>query len=141
MKILVAVDGSPYTQKALAYLSDHRAMFVEGHELVVLHVCTALPGNVKRHVAKEIVDGYYAEEAAKVFEPVKKTLTEHGVSAFTTQERHGHAPEEIVAAAKEAGAGLIVMGTHGHGLFGRALMGSVASKVVAESPVSVLLVK
>lgn len=141
MKILVAVDGSPYTQKALAYLADHRAMFVEGHELVVLHVCTALPGNVKRHVSKDVIDSYYAEEAAKVLDPVKKHLADGGLANFVVQERHGHAAEEIVAAAREDGADLIVMGTHGHGMFGRALMGSVASKVTAESPVSVLLVK
>jgi len=36
---------------------------------------------------------------------------------------------------------MIVMGTHGHGLLGRALMGSVAQKVVAETDVPVLLVK
>jgi nucleotide-binding universal stress UspA family protein len=141
MKILLAVDGSPFTQKALAYLAANRAMFVEGQQLVVVHVCTGLPPNVKRYVSKDVVEGYYAEEAAKVIEPVKKFLAEQGVSGYVVQERHGHAPEEIVASATESGAGLIVMGTHGHGAFGRALMGSVATKVIAESPVSVLLVK
>ena len=81
------------------------------------------------------------EEAAKVLEPVKQYLAAQGIEGYTTQLRHGYAPEEIVAAAKDVGAGLIVMGTHGHGMFGRALMGSVATKVIAESPVSVLLVK
>lgn len=50
-------------------------------------------------------------------------------------------PEVIVTAAQEIGAGLIVMGTHGLGTFGRAMMGSVATKVVAESTVPVLMVK
>lgn len=141
MKILVAVDGSAYTQKALAYLSSNRGMFGQGSDLVLVHVSTGLPANVTRHVTKDIVEGYYAEEAAKVLDPVKKYLDAQGVSGYAVQLRHGHAPEEIVAAAKDAGAGLIVMGTHGHGMFGRALLGSVASKVIAESPVSVLLVK
>ena len=35
----------------------------------------------------------------------------------------------------------IVMGTHGRGVLGRALMGSVAQRVVTGSPVPVLLVK
>ncbi|MGJ7492086.1 universal stress protein [Variovorax sp. ZT4R33] len=141
MKILVAVDGSAYTQKALAYLSSNRSMFGQGSDLVLVTVSTGLPSNVTRHVTKDIVEGYYAEEAAKVLEPVKKYLEAQGVSGYAVQLRHGHAPEEIVAAAKDTGAGLIVMGTHGHGMFGRALLGSVASKVIAESPVSVLLVK
>ena len=141
MKILVAVDGSAFTQKALSYLTTHRAMFGHGSELVLVNVSTGLPANVTRHVTKDIVDGYYAEEAAKVLDPVTKYLDEQGVTGYAVQVRHGHASEEIVAAAKDAGADLIVMGTHGHGMFGRALMGSVATKVIAESPVSVLLVK
>ena len=141
MKILVAVDGSPYTQKALAYLSANRTMFAQGSDLVLVHVSTGLPHNVTRHVTKDVVDAHYAEEAAKVLDPVKTYLDEQGVTGFGVQVRHGHTAEQILEAAKEAGAGLIVMGTHGHGMFGRALMGSVATKVIAESPVSVLLVK
>ncbi|UUZ78599.1 universal stress protein [Polaromonas sp. P1(28)-13] len=33
------------------------------------------------------------------------------------------------------------MGTHGHGLLGRAIMGSVAQRVVTDSEIPVLLVK
>ena len=98
-------------------------------------------GGAPMLVTKDIVDGYYAEEAAKVLDPVKTFLAAEGVTGYAVQLRHGHASEEIVEAAKGCGAGLIVMGTHGHGMFGRALMGSVATKVIAESPVSVLLVK
>ncbi len=141
MKILVAVDGSSYTQKALAFLTDTPGMFIEGNELLLLHVSIGLPANVTRHVGKEIVDNYYAEEGAKVLEPAKAFLAGKGVAGCGVELRHGHAPEVIVTTAKEAGAGMIVMGTHGHGMFGRALMGSVATKVVAESTVPVLLVK
>jgi len=141
MKILVAIDGSPYTQKALAFLIEAPSMFIDGNELVLLHVSTGLPVNVTRHVGKEIVDGYYAEESAKVLDPAKAFLSGHGVAGCSVELRHGYAPEVIVATAKDIGAGLIVMGTHGHGMFGRALMGSVATKVVAESTVPVLLVK
>ena len=38
-------------------------------------------------------------------------------------------------------AHLIVMGTHGHGLLGRAVMGSVAQRVLTEAELPVLLVK
>ncbi|MFT4234600.1 MAG: universal stress protein, partial [Microbacterium sp.] len=60
---------------------------------------------------------------------------------YQVSMRHGRASEEIVRAAKEAGASLIVMGTHGHGSIGRALMGSVATKVIAEAEIAVLLVQ
>ena len=141
MKILIAVDGSAYTQKALNYLLANRAMFVDGHELVIVHVCTGVHGHVARHLSKQVVDDYYAEESAKVLDPVKALLAQNNVGNFTIDKRHGHAAEEILKSAAATHAQLIVLGTHGHGIFGRALMGSVATKVIAESPVSVLLVK
>jgi len=141
MKILLAVDGSAFTTKALDYVAANRAMFVEGHELILVHVCPGIPGHVARHVSKEVVQDYYSEEQTKVLDPIKAQMAERSIANFRVDSRHGHAPEEIIKAASEHGCGLIVMGTHGHGLFGRALMGSVATKVVAESKTAVLLVK
>jgi nucleotide-binding universal stress UspA family protein len=141
MKILIAVDGSTYTQKALEYLVAHPSMFVEGNELVCLHVAIALPGNVTRYLPKESVAQYFADEEAKVAAPVEAFFADRGLPPCKLVQRRGHASEEIVAAAAEFGAGLIVMGTRGHGAIGRALMGSVATKVIAESDVPVLLVK
>lgn len=141
MKILVAADGSAHSRRALDYLSANRSMFVDGHELVIVHVCTGIPGHVARHVSKEVVESFYAEESAKVLDPVKALLAEWGITNYTVQQRHGHAAEEILKAARDIGAGLIVMGTHGHGIFGRALMGSVATTVISETDISVLLVQ
>jgi nucleotide-binding universal stress UspA family protein len=141
MKILLAVDGSVYTTKAIDYVAANRAMFVDGQELILVHACTGIPGHVARHVSKDVVQDFYSEEQAKVVEPIKALLAERGIANYRVDARHGHAPEEIIASASAHGAGLIVMGTHGHGLFGRALMGSVATKVIAESTVAVLLVK
>jgi nucleotide-binding universal stress UspA family protein len=141
MKILIAVDGSSHTQKALDYLVAHRPMFVEGNELVLVNVSTGVPGHVARHLSRDVLQDYYSEENAKVLEPVTAFLEQQGITSFSKQGRHGHAAEEILKAATEARAELIVMGTHGHGLFGRALMGSVATKVLSETDISVLLVQ
>ena len=141
MKILIAVDGSSHTKKAVEYVARHRAMFVEGNELVLVHVTIGVPGHVARHLSKDLIADYYVEESSKVIEPVKAMLSDQGISNYTVDTRHGHAAEEILKAAKAVGAELIVMGTHGHGIFGRALMGSVATRVVAESDISVLLVQ
>ncbi|BEP35877.1 universal stress protein [Variovorax sp. V59] len=141
MKILIAVDGSAYTQKALNYLLANRAMFVDGHELVIVHVCTGISGHVARHLSKEVIADYYAEENAKVLDPVAALLAQNSVSNYTIDKRHGHAAEEILKSAATAHAQLIVLGTHGHGIIGRALMGSVATKVISETDTSVLLVQ
>jgi nucleotide-binding universal stress UspA family protein len=141
MKIIIAVDGSTHTRKAIDYLAKHRAMFVDGNELIMVHVCVGVPGHVARHLNKGVIADYYAEEATKVVDPLKAQLADHNITAYTIDQRHGHAAEEILKAASASGAELIVMGTHGHGIFGRALMGSVATKVVAATDISVLLVQ
>jgi nucleotide-binding universal stress UspA family protein len=140
MKILLAVDGSQYTKKALAYLVVHESMLGPESEILVLNVQTPMPPRVKTMVGSEAVSSYQQEEADKVLKPVSKFLLKHKVT-FKTSWKVGHAAEEIVKAATKEHARLVVMGTHGHGLLGRALMGSVAQKVVHDSPVPVLLVK
>jgi len=47
----------------------------------------------------------------------------------------------ILARAADAGAGLIVMGTHGRTGYNRWMMGSVAERVLRESPVPLLTVR
>jgi nucleotide-binding universal stress UspA family protein len=53
----------------------------------------------------------------------------------------GDAVEEILRIAREAGADLVVMGTHGRTGVGRLLMGSVAEQVVRRASCPVLTVK
>jgi nucleotide-binding universal stress UspA family protein len=53
---------------------------------------------------------------------------------------HGAPAQTILAEAARLPADLIVMGTHGHPALERFLVGSVASRVVQQSPIPVLLV-
>jgi nucleotide-binding universal stress UspA family protein len=59
---------------------------------------------------------------------------------LTSVIRFGSVWEEILAAAKETGVDLIVMGTHGRRGMPRALLGSVAERVVRMATVPVLTV-
>lgn len=52
----------------------------------------------------------------------------------------GFANDVIVRHAETAGAGLVVVGTHGRSGFGRLLLGSTASGVIEHAPCSVLVV-
>ena len=53
----------------------------------------------------------------------------------------GEAVDEIVELAKSLPADIIVMGTHGRGLLGRLLMGSVAEGVIRAAPCPVLTMR
>lgn len=52
----------------------------------------------------------------------------------------GNAPAEIVRYAEQHGAQVIVMGSHGHGLVHRFLLGSVAERVLRQAPCAVMIV-
>ncbi|MDP2816918.1 MAG: universal stress protein [Polaromonas sp.] len=140
MKILFAADGSKYTKKALAFLVTHDSLAGPDGEVVVLNVQAPVPGRVKSMLGSAEVAAYHAEESQKVLAPIERFLKRHEM-AFKTLAVVGAPTAEILRAAKREKAHLIVMGTHGHGLLGRAIMGSVAQRVVTDAEVPVLLVK
>lgn len=140
MKILLAADGSRYTKKALAFLLTHEALAGEDGEVVVLNVQVPVPPRVKAMVGAASVHDYHREEAEKVLKPIDKFLKRHDIAASTRWVVGAPGPEIVKAAHKEK-AHLIVMGTHGMGLLGRALLGSVAQNVLTQCDIPVLLVK
>ncbi len=140
MRIVLAADGSPYTKKALAFLMTHESLAGPDDEVVVVHAQPALPPRVRSAVGADVVKSYLNDEAEKVLAPIRRFLDKHDVK-HRCEWSVGHADEQILRAAKKTKAHLIVMGTHGHGLIGRALMGSVAQKVVTGADVPVMLVK
>lgn len=106
----------------------------------MLNVQLSVPARAKRMLGAAEVAAYHREEADKVLVPIKRFLDRHSVPHRCAWVA-GSPAAEIVLAARREHAQLIVMGTHGHGLLGRALMGSVAQRVVADCDVPVLLVK
>jgi nucleotide-binding universal stress UspA family protein len=140
MKILLAVDGSSYTKKMLAYLTTHDELFSASNAYTVLTVQPALPPRARAAVGKEVVDSYYADETEKVLAPVATFLTRHGIDA-KNEWKVGPAGETIAKFADEGKFDLLIMGSHGHGALGNLVMGSVATQVLAHSKVPVLLVR
>ena len=140
MNILLAVDGSPYTKKMLAYLAAHDEMLGTSHSYTAITVQAALPPRARAALGKETVDSYYAEEGEKVLAPVVKFLARHGVQ-LKTVTKVGPAGETIAKVAESGKYDLIVMGTHGHGSLGKLVMGSVSTQVLAKCDVPVLLVR
>ena len=140
MKVLLAADGSKYTKKALAFLVNHESLVNSNDELFVLNVQPPVPGRVKTMMGSAEVAAYHREEGDKVLNPIKKFLDKHALN-YRCASVVGHPVEEILKAAATEKSHLIVMGTRGHGLIGRALIGSIAQRVVSDCDIPVLLVK
>jgi nucleotide-binding universal stress UspA family protein len=139
MKILLAVDGSPFTKKMLAYLSTHE-LLSQGNDYSVFTVQPVLPPRARAAVGKDIVNKYYLDEAEKVLAPVTKFLLRHGIDAKSSWKT-GHAGETIAKMAEDEKFDLVVMGSHGYGTLVNLVMGSVATQVLAHCKVPVLLVR
>ncbi|BDR06721.1 universal stress protein UspA [Comamonas testosteroni] len=140
MKILLAVDGSAYTQKMLAYLTSHQEMLGTGHEYTIITVQPLLPPRARAALGKEVVEQYYDEESAKILQPVLEFLKGRGVEAQSIS-KVGPIADTIIHAAQDGKFDLIAMGTHGHGALGRLVMGSVSSQVLAGCTIPVLLIR
>ena len=140
MKVLLAADGSEYTKKALAFLVNHESLLSTKYELFVLNVQLPVPSRVKSMLGSAEVAAYHQEEGNKVLDPIKKFLDKHQLN-YRCATVVGHPVDEILKAAASEKSHLIVMGTRGHGVIGRALIGSIAQRVVSDSDMPVLLVK
>ena len=140
MNILLAVDGSAYTKKMLAYLTTHEELLTGKHQYTVLTVQPPLPARARSALGKEVVDSYHAEEGEKVLAPVCKFLARHDMDAKRVM-KVGAVGETIAKVADTGKFDLLVMGSHGHGALAKLVMGSVTTHVLAHSKLPVLLVR
>lgn len=139
MKILLAVDGSTYTKKMLAYLASHE-LFSPKNEYTAVTAQLALPSHARSALGKELVQKYYVNEGQSVMVPVNKFLQRHGINAKSIWKISR--PGDLISkTATEGKFDLVVMGSHGHGALLNLVVGSVATEVLANCKVPVLIVR
>jgi len=140
MKILVAVDGSVYTKRMLAYLAAHDEWLGPLHDYTIVHCTARLPDRAVGYLDRQTLKAYYGEQSERVFKPIRSFFEHQGLRA-TFSARLGHAGEVIASMADKGGFELIVMGSHGHGAIGSLVLGSVANRVLADCKTPVLLLR
>ena len=142
-RVIAAIDLSEPARAALDQaVSWTMALGAGGGQagsasLHVLHVVPRLRGAVADEAAVA------AELEREVAGTRSRTRRDAGAGemGMVGQVRWAEDPaEEILRAAREDGADLLVLGTHGRGAISRALIGSVASGVARRAPCPVLLV-
>jgi nucleotide-binding universal stress UspA family protein len=138
MKIIVPVDGSAYSLKAVETACD-LAKSQPSATLTLMAVGIQLP---ELEEGKYIADKMKAQAEAALAK-AKETAQGQGLTIkIETILATGASPaEEIVRVAKDQKADLIVIGSRGLAGKTTSFLGSTASKVVTYSPCSVLVVK
>jgi nucleotide-binding universal stress UspA family protein len=140
MKILAAVDGSPYTKRMLAYLAAHDEWLGSQHQYTLLHAVSAVPPRAAAVLDRSTLKSYYDDTGEKVFKPLRTFFAKQGLKADFVS-KVGPAAEVIAEAARKGGYDLVVMGSHGHGTLTNLVMGSVATKVLAACSTPMLLIR
>ena len=136
-KIVVAIDGSPASEKALAAAVDLAAHYQA--DLVALGVAEVpeVVGMVDEvDEVRQQAEGHFRRlgEAAVAY------ARSRGVRLRSVVLR-GHAADAIVRYAEAEGAHLVVLGQHGHSRIARFFLGSTSDRVSEHAPCTVMIVK
>jgi nucleotide-binding universal stress UspA family protein len=135
-RILLATDGSREAELAATTAVDLAEK--TDCELHVVYVEPALP--MIADFAEPGPERTQPESRRLLDEQVERIRAAGGIVAGA-HLRLGRPDNQIVWVAEEVGAGLIVIGSRGHGGVRRALMGSVSDSVVRHAHCPVLVVR
>lgn len=140
MHILLAVDGSPYSEMAM----DHLRGFFPTAQVDVLSV-------VRPPIPAPIAPGWAGGAPVLAEMRIEEELAQEAIDlakgkfADDPHVRYhlatGDPGATIVQVAADRGVDLIMVGSHGRGALERLLMGSVATYVMNHAPCPVLVVK
>jgi nucleotide-binding universal stress UspA family protein len=140
MNILVAVDLSPASAKVIE--AAHGVAKLTGVSVYVLHVVETgseyiAYAGVSDTQRKQVSEDFPVERDA--LHTLTEKLQEEGLDA-TAVLLCGPAVETTLAEAERLGAGLIVVGTHGHAAVYDVLIGSYSAGIIRKSELPVLVV-
>jgi nucleotide-binding universal stress UspA family protein len=142
-KVLVPLDGSDLAECMLSHL---KSLVKDGSvgEVTLLNIVTIdIPW-------AELEGGHFNFDALRkqVFTSSKKYLAEvesrlssQGIKVKTEAVEANRPADTIADYAKKNGMELIIMATHGHTGFKKLMLGSVASSVLNQASVPVLLIR
>jgi nucleotide-binding universal stress UspA family protein len=124
LRVAIALDGSDYGRTAAQYVITHRALFGAHPGFALLHVAgTRDPRAFERVLA-----------------PVRRSFAAAGAEVAEVR-LVGDAAGEIADYARKSRPDILVMGSHGRGLFTSAFLGSVSWRVAATCRTPLLLIR
>jgi nucleotide-binding universal stress UspA family protein len=136
--ILVGVDGSPGSRKALSWAAAEAAD--HGADLVVMNVWehTLLPPAGSLSVSEKYVPDLSQRTADELVQLIKEELGEEPSVLVQPRVKQGTPAKVLIEESSDAD--LLVVGTRGHGGFAGLVLGSVSQHVAAyaQCPVTVV---
>lgn len=138
-RVIVPLDGSPAAEAILPFLLQIAGPL--DMRVVLIRVLEPIPPRAVElgPVIVEDVEGR-RHDAEEYLAPIAAQLSRRGVDV-RAEVRRGAPVAEILTAARETGADLIAMTTHGRSGLGRLLFGSVAEALLRGAGIPVFLMR
>ena len=145
-KVLVPLDGSELAECTLSHVKN---LFKDGFvgDVTLLNIVKVdIPWARIRSEQHQVIDldairkPLFAE-SRKYLAEIESRLVSEGIKVKTESLEANRPGDAITEYAKEKGMDMIIIGTHGYTGLKKLMMGSVASGVLNQSPVPVLLIR
>jgi nucleotide-binding universal stress UspA family protein len=139
MKVLVGVDGSSNSFAAVAFVGG---LISTQHDELILFFATPAMSFDDERLDVAIEDRARSALSRNILDAALERLPEEWRTRAQRKDAAGSPGQELVAAANDIGADMIVVGYHGtSGIVEQLLLGSVSRKVLQSAKMSVLVVK
>jgi nucleotide-binding universal stress UspA family protein len=141
MKILVPIDGSQNSLKALKYAVTLAKGLTAKSSIVVINVHDDSSFNyINQFVTYEDIKNNLIENSQKEMKPAQKLLAKSDITHSFIIEI-GNVAETILSIADKEKVGMIVIGSKGRSELSDILLGSVAHRITHKAKQPVLVVK
>jgi nucleotide-binding universal stress UspA family protein len=140
MHILLAVDGSDVSSRAVKYVVNLARQLARPPRIVLVNVDLPLLQRVAVIMGARAVEQFHAENAKIMTRDARRTLARAKL-AFDEELRVGDVASTILEIAKKRRVDQIVMGSHGDGPLRGMFLGSVSTKVIARGTLPVTIVR
>ncbi len=145
MKILIAVDFGLYGKAQIEFLRNIQG--AKDVQMKLIHVVDPLRWELQSaylntmELANAIVNERRESAEKLLNEIASKLQKDYGEDSIEAEVREGNVAEEVLQAAEEYGANLIVVGSHGKTGMQRFMIGSVSQTVSTHAKCSVLIAR
>lgn len=142
MNILLPVDGSACSLKAVQFVADSTAWFKETPRIALVYVdeLGVAVDSARKRLGDEAVENYFNETKKETLIPAERILQSKDIS-YDSIYAGGDAATQICAHASARQADMIVIGSRGQSAIAGLLMGSVTTKVLAMTTIPVTVIR
>jgi len=140
MKILVAVDGSEISLRAVKFVIALNRELAKPARVTLLAVDPPHFPGVESRIGTKAVQQMHEDSLDQMLRDARRSLSRAKLE-LNERAEIGDAAETILAVARKEKVDLIVLGSHGRGAVKGILLGSVSSKVIAQGDIPVTIVR